>query len=88
MMHPRRPACIARRPAQPHALGQGVEQTGIPVLDQFTASQVGRAVIIGGIAGSLAKSFPGQYFAPFLAASVLAVLTGVATPAPPSTPVL
>jgi hypothetical protein len=59
----------------PSDLGQ--EATGVPAIDRVVQSPLGKVLMIGGLAATAAKSFPGQFFAPFIASSIGALMLGV-----------
>jgi hypothetical protein len=62
-------------PCPAAALGQ--EKTGVPAIDRIVAHPLGKVVAIGSLAAAAARSFPNQFFAPFLASSVAALMLGI-----------
>ena len=57
------------------ALGQ--EKTGVPVIDRIVQHPLGKVVAIGSLAAAAAKSFPGQFLAPFAVSSIAALMLGI-----------
>jgi hypothetical protein len=68
----------SRTPTPPPAAAPSPGATGIPQLDALAQTSVGRAIMIGGIAATAARVFPGKIFAPLLGGFVAAWVTGLA----------
>lgn len=58
-------------------LGQAPISTGVPAADKLMQHPLAKVLAIGGLAAAAAKTFPGQFFAPFVGSSVAALMFGL-----------
>lgn len=69
---------VPRRGTTVGTLGQQQElKTGIPKVDAFFKTPVGKALIVGGIGMGAAKAFPGKTVAPFVLSALAGIMSGV-----------